>query len=240
MAGATDPKGSGEIGADLEVKQKFGKSRTLTTKLLTNGAATAELKLEKLGLDGLKTTMLFGVGQKKGEAKIEYASNTLALMATADYYSKKVKASATCRMTTNNMAGFAVLGTEAGYDVDKGEVNGVNSALSYFDGKESELTLHVLNKGASGKLSYSHQVKPDFAVAAEMTYNREKETTALTMGCASALDAETKLKGKLSSDGTLALTYLQLIRPETTLTLSTQFDVKEMKAPKFGLSLAIE
>jgi len=239
IAGATDPKNDDAIKADLQVKQKMG-SRTLTTKLLTNGAATTELKLEKLGLEGLKTTLLFGVGKKVGECKVEYGSGTLGVMTSADYYNKKVKTAATCRLTTNSMKGFAVFGTEAGYDIESGELKGINSALSYFDGKESEITVHVFDKGAKGKVSYSHQVRPDFAVAGEMTYDREKDDTKLTMGVAAALDCETKIKGKLSSTGQLALTYLQVIRPKTTLILSTSFDVKEMKAPKFGLSLAIE
>lgn len=238
VSGSTNPK-SGEIGADLAIKQKLG-SRTLTTKLLTSGEATSELKLEKLGLEGLKTTLLFGVGRKVGVVTLEYAQGAVATTTAADYYDKKVKSSAACMLSTNKMRGFAVLGVESGYDIESGTVGAVNAALSYFDGQESEITVHVMDKGAKGKLSYSHQVRKDFAVAAEMMYNRAKDSALLTMGAAARLDGATTIKGKLNSSGELALSYLQVIRPNTKLTLSTTFDVKEMKAPKMGLSVAIE
>ncbi len=73
-----------------------------------------------------------------------------------------------------------------------------------------------------------------------MDYDRAKNSAMLTMGAAAKLDGTTTIKGKLSSTGDLALTYLQVIRPNTTLTLSTTFDVKEMKSAKMGVSLAIE
>lgn len=238
VAGSKDAK-SGDLGADLQVKQKMG-SRTLTTKLFTDGSATTEVKLEKLGLEGLKTTLLFGVGKKKGEFTMEYANGPIAMKSSADYYSKKVKGSATCRLKSTTLTGYAVIGGEATYDITKGETKGMNAALSYFDNKESELTLHVFDKGASGKLSYSHLVQPDLSVAAEMTYNRESEEAKLLMGGAVQLDAMTKLKGKLASDGVCAVSYIQNIRPKTELVLTAAFNVKEMKEPKLGLSLAIE
>lgn len=238
VCGGTNVK-TGEIGGDLAVKQKLG-SRTLTTKLLTSGAATTELKMSKVGLDGLKTTLLFGVGRKVGVVTLEYEQGAVATTVGADYYGKKVKSSSAVVLSSAKMRGYAVVGGEGVYDVESGTVGGVNGALSYFDGGESEMTLQVMDKGARGKLSYSHCVRDDFAVAAEMLYDREAEAALLTMGAASQLDGATCLKGKLNSNGELALSYVQEVRKSTKLTLSTKFDVKEMKAPKMGLSIAIE
>lgn len=234
-----ETKAKEDLDAELGIKHKLG-SGTLTTKLFTSGRAEGELKLDNFALDGLTTTLTFGVGKKVGVTKLEYSQGRVGLTALGDYYEKKVNASATAILTSNKMNGFGVIGAESGYDVEKGEAGDLNMACSYFDGRESEISLHVQQKGAKGKLCYSHQVRPDFAVAGQMDYNREKDTAVLTIGGAAKLDGATTIKGKVNSTGQLALTYLQVIRPKTTLTLSSTFDVKEMKSAKMGVSLAIE
>lgn len=228
----------GTIGADLAVKQKFG-PHTQTLKLLTAGSAQGELKLDGFGFDGLTSTLAFGVGKKVGTASLEYKQGRVGLTAAGDYYGKTAKGSFAGILSNQKMAGFAVIGAEGGCSAD-GTVENVAGAVSFFDGKESEVSVHVSDRGEKGKVSYAHQVRPDFAVAGQMEKSAKDERALLTLGVAAKLDGATTVKGKLDSAGRVALTYLQVIRPKTTLTLSTAFDVSCLKEASMGVSLAIE
>ncbi len=149
VTGETNSK-TEDIDADLSVKQKLG-PHTLTSKLYTRGYAQSELKLENFGLEGLKTTLLFGVGRKVGEATLEYGNGRVGLTASGDYYKKTMKASGAAILSTGKMRGFAVIGAESGYDVEKSEAGAVNAAVSYFDGKESEVYCACIGQGVKGQ-----------------------------------------------------------------------------------------
>lgn len=217
----------------------------MTNKLFTNGSCTSEIALSSLGLKGLKGTVTGGLGGKSkyaGKLQLEYAGDgPVALKTSADFYKKLVDTSASCTISSSKLRGYFVTGLQGAYDYDKKEVSSINGALSYFDVGGSEITLHVMDKGSKGKISYSHQVRKGFAAVAEMIYVHETEDIPqMTMGMAAKLDDNTTLKGKLNSTGQIAFTCLQTVQPGTTLTLSTSFDVKKMEAPKMGLSIAID
>lgn len=231
---------SDEINADVAIKQKI-LGQTFTAKLFTGGSATSELKLDDLNVKGLTITLLGGIGKSLGVGTLEYCNGRVGATTAFDYYAgPDVKASTAVSFSAAQMAGFGVVGGEAVYDTSTKEVKGADAAVSYFDGKESEVTLHVQDKAKIGMLSYSHGVRPGFAVGAQMRYDREAKTAALAMGGAYRLDAATTVKSRLDSNGTLALSYIQTIRPKATLTLSTKFDVNSLEGAKMGLSLAIE
>lgn len=243
VSGVTDSKTQG-VGCELAVKQKLG-SRTVTTKLYTNGSCTSELALNTLGVKGLKGTVTGGLGGKSkyaGKLQLEFSGDgPVAAKSVTDFYEKTIDSSASCTISSSKLRGFAVCGVQAAYNYGDKSLLGVNGALSYFDVGGSEITLHLMDKGTKGKISYSHQVNKGFAAVAEMIYVHETEDIPqMTMGAAAELNDNTTLKGKLNSKGQIALTCLQTVQPGTTLTLSTSFDVKKMEAPKMGISIAIE
>ena len=235
----TDPK-CDSINADLAIKQKV-RSQTVTWKLFTSGSATVEFKLDNLSVDGLNATVLAGIGETIGVGTLEYCRGRVGLTSAVDYYGgPSVLSTAAVAISSASMPGFCVVGAESEYNAKDKNVTRANSAISYFDGKESELTLHILDKGKKAMLSYSHLVRPAFSVAAQMTHDRETNKSVLTMGTGYRLDGMTTVKGKLDSNGSLALTYMQTVRPKTTLTMSTSFDVNKLNSAKMGLSLAFE
>lgn len=231
---------SDEINADLAIKQKV-QGQTLTTKLFTSGSLTCELKLDKLGVEGLKSTILGGVGKNVGVGSVEYCQGRVGFTAEANYYAgPSVSSSLAVALTSSKISGFGVVGGEVEYDASTKTVSKMNAALSYFDGKESECTLHISDKAKTGMLGYAHQVRPGFSVAGQMKYDMPNSVAVLTMGTSYRLDGASTVKGKVDSTGNLALTYIQTIRPGTTLTMSTSFDVKKLDKAKAGFSVALE
>lgn len=239
VSSSTDAKSEG-VKSQLAVKQKLG-TKTITTSLNTSGKATTEIKLDNVGIKGMKATLKGGVGgDKVGEAKIDYINGPAAVSTSANYYKKLVDTSATFTMFRSKLPGQLILGGIGIYDWGKGEVASYKSALCYRDESGYEIALHVENRGTKSKLSYSHVVRKDIQFATEVEYARASEKLELNMGAEVRLDADTRLKGKLNSNGVMALTCLQRVRPDTTLILSTSFDVKKSEAPKIGISIALE
>lgn len=228
------------IDGDVSIKTKI-QSATLTTKLLTGGTGTAELKLDDLGVKGLSSKLLAGIGKNVAVGTVEYAEGRVGVTSGFNYFSgPSAYGSLAVAVTPAKFAGYAVLGVESALNTETREPTFVNVAASFFDGKESECTVHVLDKGTKGMVSYSHHVRPGFSVGSQMTYDRGTKDTNLIMGSAYRLDGATTVKGKVDSTGLLALTYIQDIRPKTTLILSTKFSVNNFANSNIGCSLTFE
>lgn len=228
------------IDADISAKAKI-KGATVTGKAFTGGKLPVlEVKYETVDSDGRKVT-LSGLGGKDlriGNAELltRNAGATIGANAvTSDVYGSLAIA-----LTQAKISGFAVAGVEAKYSMSTREFSKPNMALSYFDGKESEVSLHVLDKMTSGMISYSHHVRQGFSVGAQMTRKFEEKTTTLSFGTAYRLDGATTVKGKIDSEGHLALSYIQDIRPNATLIMSCKSDVNKFDSAKVGLSLTVE
>lgn len=212
---------------------------SMTTKVFTSGKLTHETVLENTGVKGLKLTVLGGIGPDKSDlvATGEYVHPHLSAVVAANCLGKP---SAHPTLTIG-MRGVTA-GVKADFDVESKEVSNVEGALNYTTSKEYEATVVVSNQASKANFTYSHIVKPDFSVAAEFTYDKEKDSKVLTMASKYDVDAETTVKSKIDSAGAISLSYIQEVRKNTTLTLCTKFDVRNTDKPsqQFGLALAIE
>lgn len=228
------------IDADISAKAKI-KAATVTSKLFTGSKkgtveAKYEIKDEKIGKTSLSTLL----GQGIGSSAIEFEGGLVGLKVDADFITRDIASSVAITVSPENLIGFAVIGADGMISLDKREATRADFAISYFDGKESECSLHILDKARKGMVSYSHHVRAGFSVGAQMKYDRDSKATVLAMGSAHRLDGATTVKAKIDSEGTLALSYIQDIRSNTTLIMSSKFDVNKFESAKVGISLCVE
>lgn len=227
----------GEVVGDLSCKSKVSGAQ-MTTKLLTSGMVTQEMVLDNTGVQGLKLTVLGGLGQNH------------SLEATGEYVHPHVSAlvKANCLQTPWVQSSLAVglhgvtAGVEAKVDVEKKKVEYVDGVINYSKSSEHEATVMVLSNATTAKFMYSHEVSPDLSVAGEFRYDMANDDKTLTMASKFDVDEDLTLKSKITSNGDLSLCLVQKIRKNTTLTLCSRFDVSKLETPldRFGLSLVLE
>lgn len=214
---------------------------TVTGKLQTGAKdPIIEAKYETKDSDGRNYTVAGDFSRNLAKSHVEFISGPLGIKIGADVLASHITGSAAVAISSSQYSGFAVAGAETQYNIADKEVSKLNYALSFFDGRESECTLHVLDQAKSGMISYSHHVRPGFSVGAQVLYVRESAATSLCVGSAYRLDGATTIKGKLDSAGTLSLSYIQNVRPNTTLIMSSKFNTTNFDSAKFGFSLALE
>lgn len=227
----------GSLTGDLSCKYNVSGS-TMTTEVFTSGKLTHKMELDKTGVKGLKFTALGGLGPKQ------------SLVATAEYVHPHVSvvSAVNClgSQSINSAITLGVHGVTAGvqgeFDVESKQLKNIDGVLNYSNGKEHEATCFLLANHTKAKFAYSHLVWSDFSVAADFEYDMSKDTKVLTMGSKYEVDPETSLKMKIDSLGMFSLSYIQEIRKNTTLTLCSRFDVRNLDKPahKFGLALVME
>lgn len=231
------------IDAELSAKANF-KGVTVTTKAFTSGKLpTAEFKYETIDDQGRKATIVSDVGQEIRNGSVEFQGGPVGLKVGVDGINSDLYGCIAVALTPVKYAGYVVVGAEGQYSIGSKELTKQNFALSYFDGRESEVSLHLLDKMKFGMISYSHRVREGFSVGAQMTKkidHAEPVPAKLTFGTAYSLDGATTVKCKIDSEGMLALSYIQDVRSNAKLIMSSMFDVNKLEASKLGLSLAIE
>lgn len=225
------------LSGDLSCKYSVYGS-TMTTKLFTTGKLTHEMELDKTGVKGLKFTLLGGLGPKQSLiATTEYVHPHLSVVSAVNCLGSQAVKTA----VTVGVHGVTA-GVQGDFDVESKQLKNYDAILNYSNGKEHEATAFLLGKGGQAKFAYSHLVSNDFSVAAEFLYDMTADTKTLTMGTKYEVDADTTLKTKIDSAGAFSLSYIQEIRKNTTLTLCSRFDVRNLDkaSHKFGLALAVE
>lgn len=240
MTYTTTAKQSGKddsLSGDLSCKYSVYGS-TMTTKLFTTGNLSHEMELDKTGVKGLKFTLLGALGPKQ------------TLVATSEYVHPhlSVVSAVNClgAQSVNTAVTLGLHGVTAGakseFDIESKQLKSYDAVLNYSNGSEHEATAFLLNKASKAVFAYSHLVSNDFSVAAEFEYDMTADTKTLTMGTKYEVDPETTLKTKFDSKGEFSLSYIQEIRKNTTLTLCSRFDVRnlDVASHKFGLSLVVE
>jgi hypothetical protein len=227
-----------EVGGELYFEIPF-LGQKLTTKFYTSGKGTAELKLDNTGVRGLNATLLAGIGKDIAVGSVEFKHGPIGVTAAVDYFGLAGDVSLAAAFAPKGYAGFCVFGL-VGKVSSEFTREKLDLCVSYYDGEESECTLHVNDKATKGLVSYSHHVRPGFSVAGQFSYDQPKESSLLTMGCAMRMDNSTVVKGKINSGGELAASYIQEIRAKTKLILSTKFDLTTLDSARVGISLALD
>lgn len=217
------------------------KGTTVTGKLYTSDKEpTVEAKYETNDSQGRKVTVCGNAGRDVSNSYVEFSGGPLGVKFGADLIKSELAGSVALTLSNKDYSGFAVCGAETEYSYADKKVTKLDYAFSFFDGKESECTLHLLDKAKQGMISYSHHVRPGFSVGTQLIYVRESMSTSLALGTAYRLDGATTIKAKLDSQGALALSYIQDIRPSTKLIMSSKFDTTKFDSAKVGFSLTIE
>lgn len=208
----------GSLSGNLSLKFSPVAGSTVTSKFFTSGNMTHEAVLENLGVEGLKLTLLGGMGSKQvGVGTAEYVHKNLAITSAVDALFGPIA-------HTSATIGYDVFtaGLEAEYDSRTKDVSKCNFALNYSDGRESEATLTFLNKGDTAKLAYSHSARPDLSIAGEFLYDRRIDAKLLTMGIKYDVDRDTSLKAKITSDGLVSASYIQVSQYCSSLPLCSR------------------
>lgn len=239
VSGVQNVKGD-TIDGDVAAKLKI-KGATITGKLFTGGKdPSTELKYETQGSKGQKLTVSGTAGKKLATTSTEILTGPFGVKLGVDFANSDLYASGALAVSPDKCNGFVVAGAESVYSLTEKKVTMSNYALSFFDGKESECALHILDQGKKAMISYSHHVRPGFSVGTQMNYARETKATSLAMGSAYRIDGATTIKAKLDSEGGLALSYIQDVRPNTTLIMSSKFNTVTFDSAKVGISLTME
>lgn len=199
-----------------------------------------ELKYETQDSAGRKATLIGEAGKGVANGTFEFQGGPVGIKVETDAKSSDLYGSIAVALTSEKRSGFAVIGAEGQYNMTNKELMKKNFVMSYCDGKQSEVSLHVLDKMSAGMLSYSHHVRPGFSVGGQMTHTLGSSDTVLAFGSAYRLDGVTTVKAKVNSTGNLALSYIQDVRPNTTLIMSSKFDVNKLDSAKVGISLTVE
>lgn len=226
------------LSGDISCKYSLS-GATLTTKLLTSGEMSQEVVLENTGVNGLKLTLLGGLGgaAQTLTATGEYIHHHAAMLTSV----KCLGAPSVSSSLTLGSNGVTA-GIKGDFDIETKELKNTESVINYSNGKEHEATCKVTDYGSKFNFAYSHIRNEDFSVAANLQYEKEADRKTLAMGVKYEVDPETTLKSKIDSNGQFSLSYVQQIRRNTTLTLCSQFSVLsgDKNTHKLGLGLVIE
>lgn len=228
---------SGSVSGELQGEYRQ-KGYNVTTKLNTSGTFFSEVALEEVGVKGLRVVLNTTVGKSPaGSIGLEYLHSAVAATSYLNYASNPVVNGS----LVVGHGGFSI-GSETVFDTVNNSLSKVNGALNYSDGKGSEITLSILEKGQMGKCTYSHQVSSNFAVAADLRLSRSGDYRLFTMGTKYVLDDSTTLKAKVDSTGSLAAVYMHMIRPKTWVSVSSQVNLNSLEkgGHKVGFALAVD
>lgn len=245
VTGSSAPKSDslkGEFsvkGGIRDVTEERVQEVTLTTKLLTSSAPTAELSYERSDALGRKVNLSFLGSDALAVVTSEIIQPKAGISLTVDTLGLTANASVATAIAPTGYKSFAVVGARGMFNMSEGTLSGARFAASLFDGKESEVTLEVEGQGDAGTLSYSHLVRPSTSVAACMRYSRESGTAAGIMGLVSKVDEFSALKAKVDSNGQAGLSLIQNLRANTKVIMSTSFNLSKFDTPSVGLSISV-
>lgn len=212
---------------------------TLTAKLTSDAAPKAELKYDRKDVAGGKVGVTLTGSEGLATAAVEFVQPKIGLAFDANLIKRTVDASAAVAIAPVGYRRFIVLGAKGLLDVNKGSVSSSRVAASLYDGVESELTVEIEGKGESATVSYSHLVRPFTSVAGSMRYKKGNSEAIGTLGISTKVDDAMTIKSRLDTTGSAGLSFIQSVRPNTKIIMSTQFDVVKFDAPKVGLSITL-
>lgn len=238
VSGTTSEK-SEDIVGELVLKAQQ-KGATLTATLLTDSIPVGSLKYEQIDPVGRRSSVSVTGSESVAIGKGELVTSRMGLEMDVNFLKREVVASVAAAIAPAAYGSFVVVGAKGMFNLREGELYDGKLAASLYDGRESEFTVEMEGKGNVTTASYSHLVRPGMSVAGHMKYNKDSGDAVTTLGGAFKLDAVTILKGRLDTTGMASLSYIQTVRPNTSIVLSTSFDVTKFETAQVGASLTLE
>jgi len=133
-------------------------------------------------------------------------------------------------------------GAEAGFDTASGAFTKYNAGIGVTK-PDYNASIILADKGDTLRASYVYHLdeKQKSAAVAEITRRFSTNENTFTVGGTYAMDPQTTVKTRLNNSGKLGALLQHEVRPKSILTISGEFDTKELdRTPKFGLALALK
>lgn len=208
----------------------------------TNGRVFVEATLNN-ALEGAEFTIAAEDGAGKevsGNFGFSYGADAFQLDASVDF----IKGPTLSAAGTFGYDGF-VLGGAATFNTgaDAGSGGGLsdyNGSLSYIGG-DFTASLGTSSKASVYGVSIHHNVSADTQVATQFDFNSGDSAKLLTLGGIYTVDSDTKVQGKIDSNGVVSTNLIQAVSSKVQLIASAQVDAKNFTGDshKFGLSLIL-
>lgn len=209
----------------------------------TNGRVFVDATLDN-ALAGAEFTVKAEDGAGKapsGSLSMNYSADSFKVDTNLDF----VKGPTLYAAGTFGYDGF-VLGGEVKYntefdDSDSGaKLEDYNGSLSYV-GDDFTASLSTSSKASVYGVSIHHNVSSSTKVATQFDFNSADAGKVLTLGGITTVDSETKVQGKIDSNGIVSANWIQTVRPQVQVIASAQLDAKNFNGDshKFGLQLVL-
>eukprot|EP00743_Colponemidia_sp_Colp-15_P000094 GILK01000109.1.p1 GENE.GILK01000109.1~~GILK01000109.1.p1 ORF type:complete len:288 (-),score=48.99 GILK01000109.1:270-1133(-) len=232
------------VVGNLQTKYKHGLSGlSLDVKGATDGKQTLEVKLADK-VPG--TTFIVGATQAPGKAAfegsvgVEYKHDLARVKATVDLANGPT-------ISTSLVSGRSgvLVGADASYNTEKGQLTNYNGALGYnFGDNVFLLQTKTVGDKMAGQLSasYFHLVNKGLRVGGDFGYTLHNNAKIFTLGTQYTLDPTSAVKAKVDSEGKVCVHFQNKINSGVTFGLSTQLDATNFSndSTKLGFSLTFE
>ncbi|KAL5988210.1 Mitochondrial outer membrane protein porin [Asimina triloba] len=153
-----------------------------------------------------------------------------------------LKQSPTADLTATVGTQSFAFGAEAGYDTASGSFTKYNAGISVTK-PDSSYSVILSDKGdmLSASVVYHPDEPKRSAVVAEIDRRFSTNENTFTVGGAYDLNNQTTVKSRLNNHGQLGALLQHQLKPNSTLTISGEFDTKALdRNPRFGLSLGLK
>eukprot|EP00164_Ancoracysta_twista_P000165 GFYU01000238.1.p1 GENE.GFYU01000238.1~~GFYU01000238.1.p1 ORF type:complete len:282 (+),score=128.07 GFYU01000238.1:64-909(+) len=234
---AKDGKASGSVSGKFKIAAGDA-STTVTGKIATSGALTAEGTLEGIA-DGLKITLnASAAGKPSGKFGVEYCADAFAAHADFDAYAASGAASV---LFASN--GFSV-GGAADFKLDSG-LSGGNFGFGY---TASDFGVHGFYKAKADNLhkgvctsNFIHTVNKECSIAAQHTHDIAAGTDSMSFGGSYKQDKQTTYKARINNNGILNVAYITALQPGVTMTVSGEVNTLKLDkdSHKVGLNFVL-
>jgi hypothetical protein len=182
--------------------------------------------------------------EKKGQGELEFrvAREKVALDTVIDVVDPTISAAVSYAINDNVLVGaYAKFDTKYDDDKSSAQFTEYDVAVAYAH-KDINAVLGTKNKLSEVQLSVYHDVSPVAQTAMSCTMATTKgEVKELALGGMYALDAVSKVQGKVDAKGLVWANYIQIISPGVKGIASVQVDALNFAGDshKFGLSLVL-
>ncbi|XP_026656967.1 mitochondrial outer membrane protein porin 6-like isoform X2 [Phoenix dactylifera] len=221
---------------DISTQYKSGKA-TVDVKVDTNSNVSSTVTVNEL-VAGVKTSFSFKIpDQKSGKLDVQYLHGHAAINSGIGLTPTPVLELAAA-VGSKELA----LGAEVGFDSASASFTKYNAGIG-FNKHDFSAALILADKGETLKASYVHVVNPitGTAVAAEIIHRFNKYENSFTIGGCHSLNPLTTVKTRFNNSGKASILCQHEWRPKSFITLSAEYDPKNISAPsRVGLALALK
>jgi hypothetical protein len=235
-------EGVNPISGHLEAKYKLpSRGLTLTEKWSTHNVITSDLVVEDVFVKGLKKSLelMFepSTGKKSAKLKSDYKQKYVHFNMDVDLPTKNPILSASLVLGCEPKYGF-LAGIQGSFDTSNGTLSKYQYALGMDRG---DLVLNtVLVNHNDLQASVYQRLNNQVETAATISYAHNTKVSRFGVATKYNFDKDTFVKAKVDTAGIVQVAYGFLLRGGFKMTLSGQFDGKNLDAGNHRLGLALD